>query len=189
MQLRPPLTTTLITSISTASPAHSSRKAHLSPIQPQADILLLNHTTCHQNRHQSTKGNDRSWGPNQHHTSKLLQEPFPQQMHQSRQPNRRIPTTHRQFLDLTWWYPLAISQKFITDAQHTSQPMAYQTQFHILNDSTSLLILLSYATSDQLGILEFKVPNEAATSTLDSLTTQNKTAKHITFKTLIYSIS
>ena len=52
--------------------------------------------------------------------------------------------------------------QFITDIQHKTEPKSYPTHFYAFKDLINLQILLSYTASDRLGILEFKVPNEAA---------------------------
>ena len=47
---------------------------------------------------------------------------------------------------------------------------SYPTRFYVFEDATSPQILLSYAMSERLGILEFKVPNLVAHSHIDTLT-------------------
>ena len=47
------------------------------------------------------------------------------------------------------------------------QPRSYPMCFYVFEDSTSPQILLSYVTLERLGILEFKVPNLAATSQIE----------------------
>ena len=70
---------------------------------------------------------------------------------------------------------------------------------HILQDSTLAIspnILLSYATSVSLGILEFKVCNLAVQSQIDTLSVPTlptpgslkKTAKHVTFHDLLLDL-
>ena len=59
----------------------------------------------------------------------------------------------------------------------------------MFEDATSLQILLSYVTSEMLGIIAFKVPNLAATSQVDDLSIltsptpsgMRKAAKFVTF--------
>ena len=55
----------------------------------------------------------------------------------------------------------------VADAMHASKPRSYPTCFYVFEDATSPHILLSYATSERLGIVSFKVPNLAATSKID----------------------
>ena len=49
--------------------------------------------------------------------------------------------------------------QFIADVKHASQLRSYPMQFYIFEDTMSLQILLSCATLECLGILEFKVPS------------------------------
>ena len=78
---------------------------------------------------------------------------------------------------------------FVTEVQHATQPRSYPTHFYVFEGATSPQILLSYMTSERLGILEFKVPNLAATFQIDDLSvppsptpsSKKKTAKHVTF--------
>ena len=54
-----------------------------------------------------------------------------------------------------------------------------QVRFYVFEDTTSPPILLSYAASERLGIIEFKVPNEAIlTAAIDTIST-----KRVTFST------
>ena len=73
---------------------------------------------------------------------------------------------------------------FITDIQHKSQPDILQVRFFVFKDNTSPQILLSYSASIRLGIMEFKVPNEAPVTALDAIT-QHK--KCITFSNPLHS--
>ena len=57
---------------------------------------------------------------------------------------------------------------FVADVQHVSEPRMYPTHFYVFKDPTSPQILLSYMTSERLGIIVFKVPNLAASSQVDS---------------------
>ena len=78
---------------------------------------------------------------------------------------------------------------FITKVNHAMLLRLYPTWFYVFEEATSPQILLSYVTSEHLGILEFKVPNLAAHSHIDTLTVHTsptrgglrKTAKCITF--------
>ena len=62
---------------------------------------------------------------------------------------------------------------FITDVNHATQPRLYLTYFYIFKDATTPQILLSYATSEHLGILKFKVPNLTAQSLIGTITIPN----------------
>ena len=73
---------------------------------------------------------------------------------------------------------------FIADIQHKSQPDILQVRFFVFKDNTSPQILLSYSASIRLGIMEFKVPNEAPVTALDAIT-QHK--KHVTFSNPLHS--
>ena len=79
---------------------------------------------------------------------------------------------------------------FIADVNDSTEPRSYPTHYYVFEDATSFQILLSYATSERLGILEFKVPNLAAQSHIDTMTVTTsptpgglrKTAKCVSFK-------
>ena len=73
---------------------------------------------------------------------------------------------------------------FIADIQHKSQPDILQVRFFVFKDNTSPQILLSYSASIRLGIMEFKVPNEAPVTALDAIT-QHK--KCVTFSNPLHS--
>ena len=89
---------------------------------------------------------------------------FPNKINKSRfpKPNALLPTAH------TWishdGLPKLFLGHFVADVQHASEPRSYVTHFYVFGDATSLQILLSYATSERLGIITFKVPNLAGTS-------------------------
>ena len=80
---------------------------------------------------------------------------------------------------------------FVAKGQHATLPMLYHICFHVFKDAASSQILLSIATSERLGILEFKVFNLMAQSysKIDNLSVPSsaapgslrKTAKHVTF--------
>ena len=56
-----------------------------------------------------------------------------------------------------------------------------QVRFYVFEDTTSPPILLSYAASERLGIIKFKVPNEAILpAAIDTIST-----KRVTFSTLL----
>ena len=77
---------------------------------------------------------------------------------------------------------------FIANVNYAAEPRSYPTSFYIFEDATSLQIMLSYATSERLGILEFKVPKLAAHSHTDTFSVPTsltpgslrKTAIHMT---------
>ena len=78
---------------------------------------------------------------------------------------------------------------FIAKVQHAALPRSHPVHLYVFEDATSLHILLSYVTSDRLGILEFKFPNLMAQSHIDTLTIPpfpapsglRRTAKRVTF--------
>ena len=50
-----------------------------------------------------------------------------------------------------------------------------QVRFYVFEDITSPPILLSYPASERLGIIKFKVPNEATTpAAIDTISTKRK---------------
>ena len=57
----------------------------------------------------------------------------------------------------------------MAEVMHGSEPRLYLTHFYVFEDATSPCILLSYATSERLGIIAFNVPNVAATSQVDNI--------------------
>ena len=114
---------------------------------------------------------------------------FPTKLNKSRYPkaNALLPTVH------TWMtyngLPNPFLGHFVADVPHASEPRMYPTCFYVFEDATSPQIPLSYATSERLGIVAFKVPNLAATSQVDNLNVSTspspsgmkKTAKTVTF--------
>ena len=68
-----------------------------------------------------------------------------------------------------------------------SSPAEYPVRFYVYEDATNPQILLSYATSERLGIITFQVPNLAATHSLNQVAIHNppsgkrKTTKQVTF--------
>ena len=75
---------------------------------------------------------------------------------------------------------------FIVKVSHATKPNMYPIHFYIFEDTTAPHILLSYATSERLGIISFQVPNLAATTKIDYVplpppSSQRKTAKCVTF--------
>ena len=66
---------------------------------------------------------------------------------------------------------------FVAEVQHTTLSRPYHVCFYIFEDATSPQILLSYATSERLGILEFKVPNLVAQSQRENLSVPSSPAQ------------
>ena len=67
---------------------------------------------------------------------------------------------------------------FIVDIHQNTLLKVLQVRFYVFEDTTCSKILLSYATSVRLGIIDFKVPNKASTpSALDTIST----TKNVTF--------
>ena len=66
--------------------------------------------------------------------------------------------------------PQPVLGQFITDIRCVSQARSYPMCFFVFEDSMSLHILLSYATSEWLGILQFNVPSPAAQECIDVIT-------------------
>ena len=82
-------------------------------------------------------------------------------------------TSHRKFIGY-----------FITDVHHKTFPKTVQVRFYVFEDTTSPPILLSYPASERLGIMEFKVPNEATTpAAIDTISTKKK----VTFSTPLHT--
>ena len=74
---------------------------------------------------------------------------------------------------------------FTKDVQHKTKPDVIPISFYVFKDSTRPSTLLSYAASVHLGIIEFKVPNEANSHTINSIQSKKK---KISFSTpLCYS--
>ena len=76
---------------------------------------------------------------------------------------------------------------FIIEVAHAKEPRMYLIRFYVFEDVTNPQNLLSYATSERLGIIQFQVPNLAATHSLDQVAVQTpsgkrKTAKQVTFQ-------
>ena len=117
------------------------------------------------------------------------QKPFPHKINESRypKPSSLSPTSH------TWISPSGTPKPFlghfVGKVNHATLPRLHPTRFYIFEDATSFQILHSYAVSERLGILEFKVPNLTTHSHIDNLTVPSlptpgglsKTTKCITF--------
>ena len=102
-----------------------------------------------------------------------------------------MPTNH------TWMshdgLPKPFLGHFITEVSHAKEPRTYPVRSYVFEDATNPPNPLSYATSERLGIVQFQVPNLAATHPLDQVAVQNpsskrKTAKQVTFQDPICEI-
>ena len=112
---------------------------------------------------------------------------FPNCLNKSRYPKAKtlMPTNH------TWMshdgLPKPFLGHFITEVSHTKEPRMYPVRFYVFEDATNPPNLLSYATLERLGIVQFQVPNLAATHSLDQVAVQipgskRKTTKQVTFQ-------
>ena len=77
--------------------------------------------------------------------------------------------------------------------QYEKSTLKYPVRFYVFEDATNHPNLLSYATSERLGIVQFQVPNLVATHPLDQIAVQTpsskrKTAKQVTFQEPICEI-
>ena len=96
-------------------------------------------------------------------------ELYPHKIDETRlhKPGTLSPTSH------TWIShydsPKPFLGHFMANVQHATLPRLYPTTFYVLEDATSPHILLTYATSERLGILEFKIPNLVAQPHIDTL--------------------
>ena len=142
--------------------------------------------------HQEHDFQDQPWGSGEYNPPEPILEAIPHKLTETRytrypKPGTFIPTAH------TWishgGSPKPFVGHFITDVNYTMLPRSYLTHFYVFEDATTPQILLSYAASEGLGILEFKVPNLVAYSHIDALTIPTSptsgglrnTAKSITF--------
>ena len=118
---------------------------------------------------------------------------YPNHLNKSRYPKAKSlqPTNH------TWMshdgLPKPFLGHFITEVSQAKEPRMYQVRFYVFEDATNPPNLLSYATSERLGIVQFQVPNLAATHHLDQVAVQTpggkrKTAKQVTFQDPICKI-
>ena len=112
---------------------------------------------------------------------------FPNCLNKSRYPKAKalMPTHH------TWishdGLPQPFLGHFIVEIAHAKESRMYPTRFYMFENATNPPNLLSYATLERLGIVQFQVPNLAATHSLDQLAVQTpgskrKTAKQVTFQ-------
>ena len=64
---------------------------------------------------------------------------------------------------------------FIINIHHKTISKTLPVRFYLFQDTTNPPVLLSYSASERVGIIEFKVPNEAAsTIVVDTITTNKK---------------
>ena len=71
--------------------------------------------------------------------------------------------------------------------QHKTEPQIIPITFYIFKDTTRPLNLLSFPTSVHLGIIEFKVPNEATTTTVIDAIINISQQQYVTFSSPIQS--
>ena len=72
---------------------------------------------------------------------------------------------------------------FTSEVQHKTQQDIIPITFYVFENSTRPFTLLSYLTSVHLGIVQFKVLNEACShAVIDAITNTSKD-KHVTFST------
>ena len=72
---------------------------------------------------------------------------------------------------------------FIANIHHKTQPEVLPIRFYVFKNTISPKILLSYATSERLGIVKFQIPSEAPSTTLDIISTR----KHVMFRTPLHT--
>ena len=102
---------------------------------------------------------------------------YPNCLNKSRYPKAKslMPTNH------TWMshdgLPKPFLGHFITEVSHAKEPRTYPIRFYVFEDATNPPNLLSYATLERLGIVQFQVPNLAATHPLDQVAVQNPSGK------------
>ena len=123
-------------------------------------------------------------------TPEQVLEALPHKISESRypKPGTLIPTSHSWISHDSKPHPFL--GHFIPEVNHATLPRPYPTNFYVIEDATSSQILLLYATSEHLEILEFKVPNLASQSHIDALTVptspnpggSRKIAKSATFQ-------
>ena len=101
---------------------------------------------------------------------------FPNHVTKSRYPKAKslMPTHH------TWIShdasPKPFLGHFIIEVAHAKESTVYPIRFYVFEDATNPQNLLSYATSERLGIIQLQVTNFAATHSLDYVAVQNPVA-------------
>ena len=114
---------------------------------------------------------------------------FPNKLNTSRFPksNTLLPTAH------TWMSHNGSSKPFlghfVADVMHASEPSLYPTCFYMFKGATSPHLLLSYATSERLGIIVCNVPNLPATSWVDNVAVSTPLPKVVQGRPLKLSFS
>ena len=71
---------------------------------------------------------------------------------------------------------------FTIDIQHKTLPKLIPLSFYIFEDTTNFILLLSYSASIHLGIVEFKIPNEASANAMVSSVTNTMVDKKVSYK-------
>ena len=71
---------------------------------------------------------------------------------------------------------------FTIDIQHKTLPKVIPLSFYIFEDTTNPSSLLSDSTSIHLGIVEFKIPNEASANAMVSSVTNTMVDKKVSYK-------
>ena len=71
---------------------------------------------------------------------------------------------------------------FTVDIQHKTLPKLIPLSFYIFQDTTNPHLLLSYSASVHLGIVEFKIPNEAKANAMVSSVTNTRVNKKVSYK-------
>ena len=71
---------------------------------------------------------------------------------------------------------------FTMDIQRNTSPKLLPLSFYIFEDKTNPFWLLSYSASLHLGIVEFKIPNEASTHAMVSSVTNTLQNQNVSFK-------
>ena len=111
---------------------------------------------------------------------------YPNCISKSRYPKSKSlqPTNH------TWMshdgLPKPFLGHFVTEVAHAKEPRTYPVRFYVFKDATNPPCLLSYATSERLGIVQFQVPNLAATIPLDQVAVQTRSGKRKTTKKVTF---
>ena len=118
---------------------------------------------------------------------------YPNRLNKSRYPKAKILMSTNHTLRSHDGLPRPFLGHFITEVSHAKVPRMYPVRFYLFEDASNPPNLLSYATSERLGIVQFQVPNFAATHPLDQVAVQNpsskrKTAKQVTFQDPICKI-
>ena len=117
-----------------------------------------------------------------HHPAVPHQEDVSLQGKQLWHPHKGCTATNKQQIGQPWQRPSAVPRTKILHMHHTTGK-AYPIRFYVFKDPTNLSILISYAASDRLGILNFNLSNVTNTAQVNNITTQPTPQKHVTFST------